>query len=251
MLFKKFTTLVLALFVLTALATIASAQAQPPRDGRLLVTVVDPSNAVLPGSTVTVVGLENATKAVTVPPVKTSDVGLATIDKLRPGRYAVQGEFPGFDLGLIRDVRVRAGDNKHILILPLKKMEDTVTVGRDRQEAAADRSLTFGTVLTREQIEALSEDPDELKRQLEDMAGIGATIRVDSFEGQQLPPKAQIKMVRISRDQFAAENHGAGGPSTTTVPAASVSGLGAGWPGTVTMTFDGGICQLSMIGWCD
>lgn len=211
MLFKKFTTLVLALFALSAFATTASAQAQPPRDGRLLVTVVDPSNGVLPGATVMVVGLENATKAVTVPPVKTSDIGLATIDKLRPGRYAIQGEFPGFDLGLIRDVRVRAGDNKHVLILPLKKMEDTVTVGRDRQEAAADRSLTFGTVLTREQIEALSEDPDELKRQLEDMAGIGATIRVDSFEGQQLPPKAQIKMIRISRDQFAAENHGAGG----------------------------------------
>ena len=127
-----------------------------------------------------------------MPPVKTSDIGLATIDKLRPGRYAIQGEFPGFDLGLIRDVRVRAGDNKHVLILPLKKMEDTVTVGRDRQEAAADRTLTFGTVLTREQSEAHSEDPDELKRQLEDMAGIGATIRVDSFAGQQQPPKAQI-----------------------------------------------------------
>ena len=65
---KKFVTLVLALFVLSAFATFASAQAPPPRDGRLLVTVVDPSNGVLPGATVTVVGLENATKAVTVPP---------------------------------------------------------------------------------------------------------------------------------------------------------------------------------------
>jgi hypothetical protein len=189
----------------------AFAQAQPQRDGRLLITVVDPTNGVLPGATVTVVGLEDATKAVTIPPVKTTEAGLATVDKLRPGRYAIQGEFPGFDLGLMRDVRVRAGDNKHILILPLRKIEDSVTVGRDRQESAADRTLTFGTALTREQIEALSDDPDELKRQLQDMAGGGAVIRVDSFEGQQLPPKAQIKLVRISRDQFAAENHGAGG----------------------------------------
>ena len=203
----------IVLVAVTSLVVVAGAfaQAQPPRDGRLLVTVVDPTNSVLPGAIVTVVGLEDATKAVTIPPVKTSEAGLATVEKLRPGRYAIQGEFPGFDLGLMRDVRVRAGDNKHILILPLRKMEDSVTVGRDRQESAADRTLTFGTALTREQIEALSEDPDELKRQLQDMAGGGAVIRVDSFEGQQLPPKAQIKMVRISRDQFAAENHGAGG----------------------------------------
>ena len=173
---KRLTTIVLAVLA-CAIATDALAQAQPPRDGRLLITVVDPTNAILPGAIVTVVGVENATKATTIPPVKASEAGLATFERLRPGRYSIQGEFPGFDLGLIRDVRVRAGDNKHILILPLRKMEDSVTVGRDRQEAAADRGLTFGTTLTREQIEALSEDPDELKRQLQDMAGAGAVIR--------------------------------------------------------------------------
>jgi hypothetical protein len=208
---NRLTTTVLAVLACAAIATDARAQAQPPQNGRLLVTVVDPTSAILPGATVTVIGVENATKAVTIAPVKASEAGLATFDKLRPGRYSIQGEFPGFDLGLIRDVRIRAGDNKHILVLPLRKMEDSVTVGRDRQEAAADRALSFGTALTREQIEALSEDPEELKRQLQDMAGAGAVIRVDSFEGQQLPPKAQIKMVRISRDQFAAENHSAGG----------------------------------------
>ena len=66
-------------------------------------------------------------------------------------------------------------------------------------------------MLTREQIDALSEDPDEARRQLEALAGPGATIRVDSFEGAPLPPKSQIRMIRISRDQFAAENHSAGG----------------------------------------
>ncbi len=43
------------------------------------------------------------------------------------------------------------------------------------------------------------------------MAGPGAVIKVDSFEGGALPPKAQIRSIRISRDQFAAENHAAGG----------------------------------------
>ena len=42
------------------------------------------------------------------------------------------------------------------------------------------------------------------------MAGPNAVIRVDSFEGGQLPPKSQIKSIHITRDAFAAENHFAG-----------------------------------------
>src|SRR5260221_9233390 len=43
------------------------------------------------------------------------------------------------------------------------------------------------------------------------MAGPGAVIRIDGFEGGALPAKAQIRSIRISRDQFAAEYHSAGG----------------------------------------
>src|SRR5687767_9759876 len=114
---KTLSTIALAVLVCIALATSAFAQTQPPRDGRLLITVVDPSNAILPGATVTVVGIENATKAAALGPVKAAETGLATFERLRPGRYSIQGEFPGFDLGLMRDVRVRSGDNKHILML--------------------------------------------------------------------------------------------------------------------------------------
>ena len=70
--------------------------------------------------------------------------------------------------------------------------------------------MTFGTVMTREQIEALSDDPDELRRQLLDIAGPDAKILIDSFEGRDLPPKALIKSIRITRDQFAPEVHFAG-----------------------------------------
>lgn len=197
------------LFVLGALSGPAFAQA-PPREGRLTITVVDPSGAVIPAATVAVVGLDEATKRATIAPVKTSEKGIATIEHLVPGRYSATGEFPGFDLGLLRDVRVKGGDNKHVLVLPLKRLTEEVTVGRDAQTAASDRAGTFGTALTREQVEALSDDPDEMRRQLSDMAGPGAAIRVDSFEGQQLPPKAQIKSIHITRDMFAAENHSAG-----------------------------------------
>jgi hypothetical protein len=66
------------------------------------------------------------------------------------------------------------------------------------------------SALTREQVDALSDDPNEARQQLADMAGPGAVIRVDSFEGGELPPKSQIKSIHVTRDGFAAENHNAG-----------------------------------------
>ena len=184
---------------------------QGSRDGRLIITVVDPSGAVIPSATVTVVGVDDTTKKTVIAPTKTSVKGMATFERLVAGRYSIQAEFTGFQMGLLRDVRVRSGDNRHVLVLPLEKFATEITVGRDPQAAASDRGTTFGTALTREQVEALSDDPDEMRRQLADMAGPGAMIRVDSFEGQQLPPKAQIKSIHITRDMFAAENHAAGG----------------------------------------
>src|SRR5207249_1267446 len=151
----------------------------------------DPSGAVVSGATVTVVGLDNATKAATLAPVKTTDQGVATIDALVLGRYSIRAEFAGFELGLLRDVPVKRGDNKHVVVLPLKGMSESVTVGLDRSTEASSRA-SLGSALTREQVEALSDDPDEMARQLQEIAGPNAKFRVDSFEGQQLPPKAQI-----------------------------------------------------------
>ena len=164
--------------------------AQTARPGTLQITVVDPSGAVIANATVTVTGAEAATKAQTPAPVQTNAQGVASVAGLPPGRYTVSAEFPGFETRALPEVRVRAGDNKQVMMLPIAGVQDAVTVERDKQESAADRQSTFGTVLTREQLEALSDDPDTLRQQLQDMAGPGAVIKVDSFEGAALPPKA-------------------------------------------------------------
>ena len=190
----------------------APTAAQPAQAGTLVVTIVDTTGAVLPGATVTVTGLEAATKAAVVEPAKASDQGIATIAKLAPGRYSVKAEFAGFETRTLPDVRVRNGNNKQVLMLPIEGHKETVQVGQDKQSAAVDpRGPSFGSTLTREQIEQLSDDPETLRQQLQDMAGPGATFKVDSFEGGALPNKSQIRSIRISRDQFAAEFHAAGG----------------------------------------
>lgn len=198
-------------FLLAMAALTPVAFARQTQTATLTVTVVDPSRLVVPGATVTVVGLDDATRKATIAAHKSSEKGVATFEGLAVGRYSVSGEFPGFEIGAIKELRLKAGDNKHVLVLPLAKMTAEITVGRDPQTAASDRASTFGSALTREQIDALSDDPSEMAQQLQDMAGAGATMRVDSFEGAQLPPKSQIKSIHVTRDAFAAENHAAGG----------------------------------------
>src|SRR5262245_34304742 len=137
-----------AAIVAVGLPAAAFAQATPATPvAKLIVTVVDPTGAVLPNATVTVTGAEAATKAVTLDPFKADDKGQATIDKLVPGRYTIRAEFPGFNPAELKEQRLRAGDNKHVLILPLKRVEDSVVVGRDPRDVATDRTLTFGSAL--------------------------------------------------------------------------------------------------------
>jgi hypothetical protein len=186
----------------------ATASAQP-RPAKLLLTVVDQTGAVIPNAEVTVVRTDDPAKKL-IGPVKSDDKGLATLDGLTPGTYLIEAQFPGFETRAMKDIRLRSGDNKHVAILTIQNLQDEITVGRDKQATAADPKSTFGTALTREQIEALSDDPDEMKRQIMDMAGPDAVLRIDSFEGGQLPPKAQIKSIHITRDQYAAESHYAG-----------------------------------------
>src|SRR5688572_1201880 len=85
----------------------AFSQAKPAPTGTLNVTIVDPSGAVISGATVIVTGAEDATAAATPPsPARTSSQGIAAITGLVPGRYTVQGSFPGFETRLVKDVRV-------------------------------------------------------------------------------------------------------------------------------------------------
>ncbi|HVZ23447.1 MAG TPA: carboxypeptidase regulatory-like domain-containing protein, partial [Vicinamibacterales bacterium] len=203
---------ILACIAALASARVPDALAQAPaRPGKLIVTVQDSTGGVLPAAEVIVTGAEAATRAAVVAPIKATDQGVATFENLVVGRYTIEATFSGFEKGTLRDVRVRAGDNRQTITLELSRMQDSVRVGPDREEGAADRGSTFGNALTREQIDALSDNRDELQRQLQDLAGPDAVIAVDSFEGRDLPPKSQIKSIRISRDQFAAEMHSAGG----------------------------------------
>jgi Carboxypeptidase regulatory-like domain len=186
----------------------ASAQTAS-RETVLRVVVADPTGAVIVGAKVTAQPIDPAASPVEA---ATNERGEAVFGGLLPGRYAVRAEYPGFDPRILDDVRVRAGSNtRREMKLKMAKLAEDVVVGQDPRDRALDqRSGAFSNVLTREQIEALPDDPDEMEEVLKQMAGPGAVMRVDGFRGGKLPPKSQIQSIRFRRDLFAAENHGGG-----------------------------------------
>ena len=200
---------VLALAVLAAAAVPAGAQVR--QTGTLRIVVKDPSGAVIPNATVVVKGSDASNRDLPIPELTSDGQGVAVAADVPAGRYTVSASFPGFESRTLTDVRVRTGDNRRELTLPIEKVAENVAVGRDPAAAASDpKSERFGNVLSREQIEALPDDPDEMEQMLKQMAGPGATIRMDGFRGGKLPPKSQIRSIRFSTAMFAAENHSAG-----------------------------------------
>jgi hypothetical protein len=187
----------------------ASAAAQTSRDTAIRVVVVDQTGGIIVNAIVTLQPIDPAGAAIEA---KTNDQGEAIFGGLTAGRYAVRSEFPGFEPKQLDDVRVRRGTTaRREMKLNLAKVAEDVVVGQDPRDRALDpRGNAFGNLLTRAQIEALPDDPDEMEAALKEMAGPGATIRVDGFRGGKLPPKSQIQSIRFRRDMFAAENHGGG-----------------------------------------
>jgi hypothetical protein len=197
----------LCLIFITLVA--APVLAQTSRDATLRVTVVDQSGAIIVNARVTVQPIDPAGPEVQL---VTDERGEAASGAMPPGRYSLRAEFPGFEPRLVEDVRLRAGSStRREMKLALARVAEDVTVGQDPRDRALDpRGNAFGNLLTREQIEALPDDPDDMEAALKEMGGPGATIRVDGFRGGRLPPKSQIQSIRFRRDLFAAENHGGG-----------------------------------------
>ncbi|HEY1913424.1 MAG TPA: carboxypeptidase regulatory-like domain-containing protein [Vicinamibacterales bacterium] len=193
-----------ALLVLALLCPWA-ASAQGAADATFHVVVVDPSGAVIVGARVT---LTPIAPDATAQSLDTGPDGEARLTSLVPGRYTIRVESPGFETATVREARVRRGENRREVKLAIARLAETVDVGRDARERGADpRSDAFATVLGPDAINELPDDPDEMERILNDMAGPGAVMRVNGFRGGKLPPKDQIAQIRFHRNMFAADTH--------------------------------------------
>ena len=76
-------------------------------------------------------------------------------------------------------------------------------------DTSADNNSS-SLVIKGKDLDALSDDPDELQSELTALAGgaagpNGGQIYIDGFTGGQLPPKSSIREIRINQNPFAAQ----------------------------------------------
>ena len=194
----------LGFIVWLLLISYASAQ-NPP--GTLRGRVADPTGAVIPNATVTATAANGRqTSAVT------DNRGVFEIKGLAPGSYTVTTSATGFALSVKQNVAVQPGQVQQFdIALEIEIEKEKLEVQEENVTVSTSASDNASSLLIKgKDLEALSDDPDELQQDLEALAGPsagpnGGQVYIDGFTGGQLPPKSSIREIRINQNPFSSE----------------------------------------------
>jgi len=171
-------------------------------------TVVDPSNAILYGASVTLTsGKQDVLRATT------DAKGEFRFDFVVPGRYEVRAEYPGFKAGMVRiTVRVAAPSPLR-LELAIADVEETVRVDSDASQTNTNASENLDLIRLRsgdlENLPVLDGDVVGALARLLDPASVGsggATVVIDGLPSSDHNLRAsEIQEVRINNNPYSAE----------------------------------------------
>lgn len=175
--------------------------------GSLHGKITDPSGAVIPHATVTATS-PSGQKATTV----SNDQGFYEIKSLAPGKYTVTAIAKGFSPDTEQNVTVAAGQAQNFdFALAIAVQEEKVQVQEEGTTVGVNPSENASSIIIKgKDLEALSDDPDELQAELQALAGPsagpnGGQIYIDGFTGGQIPPKSSIREIRINQNPFSAQ----------------------------------------------
>lgn len=176
--------------------------------GTLRGQVQDPSGAVIPGATV----------SLTTPDGHTAATGTSGADgsyqilNIKPGTYIVMGSATGFAASSSKAVVIAPGKTKHFNVsLVIQVQQQQVQVNGETNGVGINPDENANAIVIKgKDLDALSDDPDELSNELQALAGPaagpnGGEIYIDGFTGGQLPPKSSIREIRINQNPFSAE----------------------------------------------
>ncbi|HTX77800.1 MAG TPA: carboxypeptidase regulatory-like domain-containing protein, partial [Terracidiphilus sp.] len=170
--------------------------------------VADPTGAVIPGATVvaTTTAGKVAGKAIS------DGTGAYAIHGLEPGTYGVTATASGFARFEAPGIVVAAGQMRTVnAALQIAVQQQQVQVEAESNTVSTSpESNANAVVIKGSDLNALSDDPDELQNELEALAGPaagpnGGQIYIDGFTGGQLPPKSSIREIRVNQNPFSAE----------------------------------------------
>ena len=211
------------LLALALLLTLAASAFSQQTSISIKGTVTDQLGGLVVGATVAAKDSKGNSVTVT-----TNDDGIYQFHNLLPGRYDLIVTATGFSTLDETNVELKAGKTLvHDMQLAVGSVEQVVLVDNKGVSTDSDRNGD-AVVLGMKELEALPTDPDALAAALQAMAGpslgddSGGTpqIKVDGFSNGKIPPKEQIREVRINSNPYSAENEypGWGGIEIYTQP---------------------------------
>jgi hypothetical protein len=185
----------------------APAQASSP-SASLHGQVVDPSGAVIPGASVSVTDAQGHTVASGT----TGGDGTYAISAVPAGTYVVFVNAPGFGSLSTKSFTLASGVNRLLnATLIIQVQQQNVQVNSDAPTVSVDPDANANSVTIKgKDLDALSDDPDELSNELTALAGpaagpSGGQIYVDGFTAGQLPPKSAIREIRVNQNPYGAQ----------------------------------------------
>src|SRR5215475_9701565 len=178
---------------------------------RLSGKAVDPSGALIAGADVKLMGPANST----ITETKTGPDGSFSIEA-PPGSYALEISAEGLEKA-VQGISIGANNQPLTVTLALPKITQEVSVEENPTTISLDpENNQTALVLKEDDIQSLPDDEDELTAYLTELAGPraagagGVQFIIDGFFGARLPPKDQIKEIRINTNPFTTEYSRAG-----------------------------------------
>jgi Carboxypeptidase regulatory-like domain len=194
----------LAALLLICIPLAALGQTAP---GSLQGTVTDPSGAVVVNAMVATVTADGKTVSAT-----TNKNGIYELHGLMPGKYTITANARGFAVFVQDDVEIAAGISKAFNIsLDIDVQQQKVDVQETTTQVDTSADNNVGAIIMKgKDLDALSDDPDELLSDLQALAGPsagpnGGQLYIDGFTAGQMPPKSSIREIRINQNPFSAQ----------------------------------------------
>ncbi len=168
--------------------------------------VIDPTGAIIPGASIVLSGNGKTLNTTS------GDTGSFHFNGLSAGHYSVSTTIEGFTPYSLPDLSISAGKPltfNIVLKLAVQQQQVTVTAENNTIDTSPDTNAN-AVVIKGKDLDALSDDPDELSSELQALAGPsagpnGGQIYIDGFTGGQIPPKSSIREIRVNQNPFAAQ----------------------------------------------
>jgi hypothetical protein len=180
--------------------------AQAP-NGTLQGEVTDPSGASVTGAAIMLITPAGRTLKTT-----TDNEGHYQLKNLAPGKYTIRVSAVGFAVFTRADIVVAAGQTTRTNVsLALEQQQQQIEVQSSPTQLDVNPANNANVIILQgKDLEALSDDPDQLLAELQALAGPspgpnGGQIYIDGFTAGQLPPKASIREIRLNQNPFSAE----------------------------------------------